>query len=130
MKKCLSLVSCVSFLVLASQAQANSLNYPTVWNIQNHSNSALSVECSNPAQGLYQPIVMRTSSPIASGSTFTYTWRGWHNDGMGLNPGTWTCSATRPDGSPSRKSQFKTGWGENITLEIQDDQEDFVIFKR
>ena len=127
--KFLSVLSLFFFLVTSHPAGAS---YPTVWRIVNSTNVTLYVECCNPAAGLYQPIVMG-SSAIGQGSSFTYTWNGWHNDGMGLNPGTWSCVADiepRPLSRPAlRRSQFRSDWGENLSLEVRGDSQGYAVYK-
>jgi len=52
-----------------------------------------------------------------------YVWNGWYNDGMGLNGGNWTCAIDQNpnplDNIRLPRHYFKTGWGENINLNIR-----------
>lgn len=119
----------------ATQAsmKATHFHYPTLWKIINQSGSALYLECTTVTPGLPEPITMH-SVLISSYAVATHSWGdGYYNDGLGMNPGNWTCSVgpeSHPLQNPSLlKSYFSTTWGENCELLIAWEGEHWKVYK-
>ena len=104
------------------------MNAPTRWTIaaQTENNDKLLVKCNGNPRGLSYDIPMEVLVRKKQGYTFTK----FLNDGMGLNASSWSCHAVYETNDSSCKnesgkkleSSFKTLWGENVFLEVTEDE--------
>ncbi len=103
---------------LSATAQGASLS--TKWTIRNHTTEAISLSCENKSSKDLK-ISMKSAS-VDPGETSVYDWGdAYYNDGLWLNPGQWACQLTA--GKKKAKQQdaesFASGWGESLTLVLQ-----------
>jgi len=94
--------------------------YPTLWVVTNDAHDAVSIACENTSVSKPVVIAMQLKDIPARGSA-THEWsKDYYNDGMGLNPGEWSCSVASK--LPEKiKAHFATGWGENVKLLVSNE---------
>lgn len=108
-------------------------SFPTVWHIINGSSTKVYLQCiSPPPKGLDS--ALRMSASIDADSSEQYSWGDWfYNDGLGLNPGNFTCAAGEHAQPLQRAGKhttlIQTEWGEAVTLSIQKLGGDYLIRK-
>lgn len=92
----------------------------TVWMIANQANTEVALSCICPAPlGLARAISL--DRVLATGpSEKAHKWISFANEGAGLNVCDWTCKASTPSSTlqPSQPVQFRTDWGERVSLTI------------
>ncbi len=98
-------------------ARANTA-YPTLWQLENQSKQSILLTCQGKAQGLASPIILPLKE-LGPTSQDTYTWVGWHNDGLGLNAAAWTCTLKNKDTGSETQPQFQTPPGQNSLIVIR-----------
>lgn len=107
-------------LTLGSPALASSLS--TKWTLRNDSKEPLAIQCQN--QSVSELKIAMSSGTIAPGSSQVYDWGDrYYNDGLGLNPGQWSCHLEGAGGKAKTAQKpldsFQSGWGESLTLVLQ-----------
>ena len=116
----------VGFIFLPSFSGAFAGTYSTKWSIKNATIEAVSLRCKNISQS--DMAISLHSQVIAAGATVVYDWGDdYYNDGMGLNPGTWACSAVNGDAKAFDLAPFSTSWGEAVDLKISGSKGGLVL---
>jgi len=116
----------VGFILLPSFSGAFAGTYSTKWSIKNATTEAVSLRCKNISQS--DMSISLHSQVIAAGATGVYDWGDdYYNDGMGLNPGTWACSAVNGDAKAFDLAPFSTAWGEAVDLKISGSKGGLVL---
>jgi hypothetical protein len=105
---------------------------PSKWEIRNQTNANLFIECSAKIDGLPGVLVKFSSSHLIPPlGIYHHTWEGMDNDGLGMNPGTWTCAADsqkHPLENPSTlKNEFQTNWGEDVRIHMEPSPHGWLI---
>lgn len=111
-----ALVRFASFAGLVLCASAARAEYPTLWVLRNETSLPIVLQCKSDMNGAAVALPETTLAPQGQ---LVYDWgRGYYADGLGLNPGQWTCAvrATSPHFTPA--GTFKTDWGEHIELAV------------
>ncbi len=94
---------------------------PTVWKVHNRAGTPIAILCASDELIGISGQARFESPVIASGSSYSHGWgEAWHNDGMGLNAGTFTCKAnTSSDGqSVAASITFNVTWDEPAEISI------------
>lgn len=105
---------------------------PTIWKVLNQSPLPVLVTCeSQDLPGLKNISASFQSPAIAPGATYPHLWgSAWHNDGMGLNAGTFTCRGALSSKAGSVKAvTFMSDWDELVEISISKLSGQFVLSK-
>lgn len=102
----------ILFLTFFLFSNYSTAKYPTVWSIKNTSDTTHKIACECSPKGVDEKINFSTN--IHASSTKTHIWKKYHNDYLGLNACSWTCSLD--DGK--EKLGFATNWGDEVELSV------------
>ncbi len=133
MKKFNAMVIVLGGSLLISTQVHSEISFPTVWSYSNNSSSKIYLECKAPSPaGLLSKLEMKIT--VNPNETKKYKWgNGWYNDGLGLNPGSFSCAVGK-NKNPLNKGNtarinFITTWGESISINITELNNRFIISK-
>jgi hypothetical protein len=120
------LVGLVTAQAMQSFGPALASGFSTKWSIKNQTSQEVTLRCKNASSGELK--IALSSLVIAADATAEYDWgEAYDNDGMGLNPGTWACSAASGKAKVFALAPFATTWGEAIVLKITGDGQGLAL---
>ncbi len=133
MKRILSYLCTTGLIIAQTTCTHTSYIFSTVWTIHNQTPVQFAIDCvSPPPKGLITGLTMEVIAE--QNSVIHYRWGdAFYNDGMGLNPGYFTCMVWQQENGRENQNKqtirFNTGWGEAVILSITKQYDSFIIKK-
>jgi hypothetical protein len=102
----------------------------TRWIITNASQEKIIMQCVSEKDETRSFSMATPALAIGAKSTDQYNWGDrYYNDGLGLNPGAWQCSVGKTGKSLQPAGSFRSAWGEEIRLTVNQSSQKFIVTK-
>lgn len=100
----------------------------TKWIITNTSQENIILQCLSEKDESRSFSMTTPALAIRAKSTEQYNWGDrYYNDGLGLNPGAWQCSVGKALKSMQPAGSFRSSWGEEIRLTVNQSSQKFIV---